>query len=144
MRKVSKDVRLDYLHYLKDLENELTFGNHKTVTKFAVKHSVSKTWTSFLIQKGIIYKDYNSHYRWNKKIPSSIKIVNQFRKQTSEYHNARKLNTNKIVGQQRINFKAERKKPIREQKIDVTKLKLYAPKQENNLGLIRRFLKWIY
>jgi aspartate-semialdehyde dehydrogenase len=142
MRKVSKDVRLDYLHYLKDLENELTFGNHKTVTKFAVKHSVSKTWTSFLIQKGIIYKDYNSHYRWNKKIPSSIKIVNQFRKQTSEYHNARKLNTNKIVGQQRINFKVDPKKVIKVAPKLIREDFKKTDKQE--LGLIRRFLKWIY
>ena len=142
MRKVSKDVRLDYLHYLKDLENELTFGNHKTVTKFAVKHSVSKTWTSFLIQKGIIYKDYNSHYRWNKKIPSSIKIVNQFRKETSEYHNARKLNTNKIVGQQRINFKVDPKKVIKVAPKLIREDFKNTNKQE--LGLIRRFLKWIY
>jgi aspartate-semialdehyde dehydrogenase len=142
MRKVSKDVRLDYLHYLKDLENELTFGNHKTVTKFAVKHSVSKTWTSFLIQKGIIYKDYNSHYRWNKKIPSSIKIVNQFRKETSEYHNARKLNTNKIVGQQRINFKVDPKKVIKVAPKLIREDFKNTDKQE--LGLIRRFLKWIY
>ena len=142
MRKVSKDVRLDYLHYLKDLENELTFGNHKTVTKFAVKHSVSKTWTSFLIQKGIIYKDYNSHYRWNKKIPSSIKIVNQFRKQTSEYHNARKLNTNKIVGQQRINFKVDPKKVIKVAPKLIREDFKNTNKQE--IGLIRRFLKWIY
>jgi hypothetical protein len=142
MRKASKDVRLDYLHYLKDLENELTFGNHKTVTKFAVKHSVSKTWTSFLIQKGIIYKDYNSHYRWNKKIPSSIKIVNQFRKETSEYHNARKLNTNKIVGQQRINFKVDPKKVIKVAPKLIREDFKNTNKQE--IGLIRRFLKWIY
>jgi hypothetical protein len=134
MKKSNKNTTVDYLNFLKDLEYELNSFNHKSIIKFPIKHAITKTWTGFLISNNIIFKDEFGCYRWNQKIPVTVKIVNQFRKQTSEYHNLRKLTINKTTGQQKINFKAAPKLPRKDLK--------NTNKQE--VGLIRRFLKWIY
>jgi hypothetical protein len=201
MNKERKKVTIDYLNFLKDLQNELILYNHRNVTKFAEKHFVTKSWTTFLINKNIIYKDKYGDYRWNEKIPASIKIVNQFRKETAERNALRKLENNKTIIQQKINFDLETKKETNYDRRDwitinaakefygksettmrnlVRKLKtennpalkigknvngrdivrfnrdyldsIYSKKQSetsvnNNkqeLGLIRKFLKWIY
>jgi hypothetical protein len=201
MNKERKKVTIDYLNFLKDLQNELILYNHRNVTKFAEKHFVTKSWTTFLINKNIIYKDKYGDYRWNEKIPASIKIVNQFRKETAERNALRKLENNKTTIQQKINFDLETKKETNYDRRDwitinaakefygksettmrnlVRKLKtennpalkigknvngrdivrfnrdyldsIYSKKQSetsvnNNkqeLGLIRKFLKWIY
>ena len=200
MRKPSKSTTVDYLNFLKDLENELHLFDHKNIAKFPIKHSVTKAWPSFLINKSIIYKDNYGYYRWNEKIPASIKIVSQFRKETAERNALNKLSNNKVTNQQKINFNQETKKETNYNRREwitinaakefygksettmrnlVRKLKnennpalqigknikgrdivrfnrnyldsIYSKKQpeiiindKQDLGLIRRFLKWIY
>jgi len=200
MNKPRKKTTIIYLNFLKDLQNELTLYSHRKITKFAVKHCVSKSWTTFLIKNNIVYKDKYGDYKWNEKIPVSVKIVNQFRKQTSERNAIIRLENNKTTIQQKINFDLSMKNETNYNRRDwitinaakefygksettmrnlVRKLKkenntalkngknvngrdiirfnrdyldsIYSKKQSetivNNkqeLGLIRKFLKWIY
>jgi hypothetical protein len=155
MNKERKKVTIDYLNFLKDLQNELILYNHRNVTKFAEKHFVTKSWTTFLINKNIIYKDKYGDYRWNEKIPASIKIVSQFRKETSERNALRKLENNKTTVQQELNLLIESQKTKKKlvTKVNPKKVIKVPPKMiredfkntdKQELGLIRRFLKWIY
>jgi hypothetical protein len=144
MRKPSKSTTADYLNFLKDLEHELHLFNHKTIAKFPIKHSVTKSWPSFLINKSIIYKDNYGYYRWNEKIPASIKIVSQFRKETAERNALNKLNNNKLTNQQKINFSQETKKETnynRREWITINAAKEFYGKSETTMRNLVRKLK---
>jgi hypothetical protein len=215
-RTTSEETTKQWMVYLYDLKYQLENFNIRNRAKIASKHRVDTKLGQFLAKSKIIYKDDFGYYKWNEKIPVSIKIINahrldQYRRNTNKDFAKKHSNTNKLI-QQKIDFNKETKKetnyntkdwltinsakevysksestiraisrglrknkskqiklstnengreiillnknyldsifkkaPIQiEQEIDVTKLKLYAPKQANNIGLIRKFLKWIY
>jgi hypothetical protein len=143
--KTRKNTTVNYLNFLKYLQNELILYNNRNVTKLAEKHCVDKMWTTFLINKNIIYKDKYGYYRWNEKIPASIKIVNQFRKEISE-KNAfyKELKNNKTTIQQKINFDLATKKEInydRRDWITINAAKEFYGKSESTMRSLVKELK---
>jgi hypothetical protein len=144
MRKPSNSTTSHYLNFLKDLEYELNSFNHKNIARFPIKHSVTKAWPSFLINKKIIYKDNYGCYRWNEKIPASIKIVSQFRKEVAEKNALNKVNNNELINQQKINFNQEDKKEKsynRKDWITINAAKEFYGKSETTMRNLVRKLK---
>lgn len=125
----------NFLNELKsDLENDSVSG----LTAYMRKYRVSNSWAPFLKMNNIVYTNLSGYYKWNNKIPVSKKLIAAFRtyqaEQNQKYYTEEYIKINSI----------ERKKPVNKQKVDVTKLKTYRPNQENKVGLIRKFIKWIY
>jgi hypothetical protein len=122
---------LKYLRFLEDLQLELDSINYKNLIQFPKKYSVTQAWPVFLKRNGIIYQNNQGYYKWNNKIPVSIKIINEFRKYndkaTNYNYNVAKVNSKKVI-----------KVPPKIIREDLKN----TDKQE--LGLIRKFLKWIY
>jgi hypothetical protein len=122
---------LKYLRFLEDLQLELDSGNYKNLVQFTEKYGVTNSWPPFLKRNGIIYQNAQGYYKWNNKIPASIKVINEFRK----YNNKACNYTNGIA---KVNPKKVIKvapKLIRED---------FKNTNKQEIGLIRRFLKWIY
>ena len=80
-------------------------------------------WETFLKKKGIVYKDKKGLYIWNESHQPDVKMLREFRAYVS--HINKELRANNDI---KNNHKVVVSKP--------------SPSKE--LGLIRRFFKWIY
>lgn len=93
------------------------------------KHRISKVAIYALLNLGAVYKE-NGCYYWNKKIPVSKTLIESTLDEVNRMHN--KYN--------QVKQKPKRKyvrKPKQESEIQV----VFSDKK---VGLIRRFLRWIY
>jgi hypothetical protein len=134
MKRIKRNTgrtTLKYLRFLENLQYELDSFNYKNLVEFPKKYNVTQAWPVFLKRNGIIYKNRQGYYKWNNKIPASINIIKEFR----EYNDKTTNYTNGIA---KVNPKKVIKVPPKMIREDFKN----TAKQE--LGLIRRFLKWIY
>lgn len=129
MRTRSKKTTLKWITRLNEIKQELTDNNHNRVTKIIKSKSISNSWHGFLSNNNIIYRNKLGYYKWNDKIPITYKLIEKYRAYVDEYSLNLKQPTlfDKAKTSKTRNVKVEFKKQ---------------PQQE--LGLIRRFLKWIY
>jgi hypothetical protein len=191
-----------WMIYLNDLKKEIDYTGLRSLSEMDDKHNVTHRLGRFLRISKIIYKNEYGLYKWNEKIPVSIKIINSFRKwQSSE--NSKIFRSKHIGLQQEIKFtennynqfvtvedakkiynksettirnlirdlrktqndnirysKSKNRREIillKKSYLDslynnsnyeleelITKSKLYSPYQEKKVGIIRKFLRWIY
>jgi hypothetical protein len=84
-RKLNKEqTTWKYLQFLVQLRDELTNNSIKEPHYLMVKYGVSTRWLGFLVQNNVVYRDENDCCKWNKEIPVSEKLVEEFRKYRKE------------------------------------------------------------
>ena len=154
MRKKTenKGIIEKYLKFLNVLKNELTNNSIKDPYIFMTTHRVSTHWVSFLKKNNVIVGNKYDFYKWNDKIPVSIKLIELFRKHVSHKNmQYQKTSKNKLM-QPEIQFdmksiqmppQLKPKTKTRTRKVKVQQ-PVNKPTQQNEYGLIRKFLKWIY
>jgi aspartate-semialdehyde dehydrogenase len=148
-RRPTLKTNKKYYNCLEDLKKELDTKNISSITVFMREKKVNQFLSTFLRKNNIIYIDGNGFYKWNSKIPVSMNLINAYRKQyklISDKHNdSRKIIINN--NQPELNFD-EVNEPIKTTKTQTRKLKVQrqvnTPNQQNKLGIIRRFLKWLW
>ena len=132
----SKQTSIKWINFLNDLKQEIDTNNVYSITAYCRKHNVSNKWVSFLKQNDIIFFHDNYTYEWNDKIPVSKKLIDSYRIFQSKinmkhfperYKNAKLIKPKKVI-------KAE-PKILRE---------IIKNTNTQEIGLIRKFLKWIY
>jgi hypothetical protein len=132
-------TKVKYLTFLEDLKYQLDNNNNTGLRIFLLKHKVTNSWSAFLNKNGIVYKNSFGYYEWNDKIPPSIKIVNKFMEYSTEYNSTYNIE----MKQKHIN-----KNRIDSKKVIKVEPKLIRENHKNTntqeIGLIRKFLKWIY
>jgi hypothetical protein len=131
-----KDTSKKWLKFISHLKKELDTNNVNKLHPYTRKHNVSNSWVAFLKTNKIIYIDDYGYYQWNTKIPVSSKIIDAFRVYQA------KTNTKYI---QRSNIQENKIK--RRLKLNTTKVSakiLVENTESKQIGLIRKFLKWIY
>jgi hypothetical protein len=110
-------------------ENDIT-----SLNTICPKLSVGTRIMTFLKLKNIVYKNEFGFYKWNDKIPVSIKIVDSYRKY--------QLKKNMLYRDRNPKVQIDLNKVIK------VEPKLIREKHRNTntqeIGLIRKFLKWIY
>ena len=205
-RRTVNETTKQWMIYLQDVKYQLDNFKIGVITDFAKKYQIDTKLGQFLKQSNVIYKDDFGYYRWNEKIPVSIKIINAYRKEQNKRNVGKKLrriqNINKPIQQEmkftennynefvtiedvkKIYNKSETTirnlvRVLRKTQNDnirysiskrgreiillkksyldnlyhnsnyeleelITKSKMYSPYQEKKVGLIRKFLKWIY
>lgn len=143
-REGTKQTTIRYINFLHHLKEKLETSNISSLTECTRNKKVSNIWVTFLKLKKIIYKNELGYYQWNQKVPVSIKLVKSFR----EFMSIK--NADCIKRRKHRELKLEPKKPI---KIDSKKVIKVEPKivretikntETKQIGLIRKFLKWIY
>ena len=127
MRKDRNKTTYHWINSMNNIKNELDNHNYIHIYKLIDEQNISKLWMPFLKSKKIVYKNEQGFYKWNKQIPVSIKIINAFRQ------HQQKVNTKKNVAQINL-FKKQ---------VPKVEVKYYNEKK-NDLGLIRKFLKWLW
>jgi hypothetical protein len=158
-RRTVEETTKQWMVYLNDLKYHMDNFNIEYLTEFSKKHQIDSKLGHFLKKSKVISKNNFGYYKWNEKIPVSIKLINayrkeQFKRNASKYRIKKHLNTNKPI-QQELNLLVEPEKQKKKlvTKVNPKKVIKVAPKliredfkntDKQELGLIRKFLKWIY
>jgi hypothetical protein len=132
-----------YLKAIQFIKNELDENNNHSVSKLVSNQQINIYWGKFLIKHNIVYYDYeNCFYKWNEKIPPSAKLVQKFREEfTLISKNRNPQQEIKFIEKQEM--KSIQKPPApnrRRRKPSVVVEQTPQPQ----VGLIRRFLRWLY
>ena len=123
MNQKKKITEKKYISFLNELKFEMKFNNVDVIRPYIDKHKVNSQWETFLKKKGIVHKDKKGLYIWNESHQPNIKMLHEFRTYVS--HINKELRANNDIKNSH--------------KVVVSK-----PSPSKELGLIRRFLKWIY
>jgi hypothetical protein len=119
-----------YEKYLPHIKLVIDSGNLTKIYNVFKEYGITNSWITFLKKTNVIYKDQNGFYRWDEKTPVTKKLIEDFRNYKFD-----------INQEYRIKIK-----PIETNLFTEIK-KVRKPKQKTKpekVGLIRRFIKWIY
>jgi competence CoiA-like predicted nuclease len=122
-----------YEKYLPIIKMEIDSQDLKSINAIFKGYGISNSWVTFLKKSNVIYKDSNDFYRWSEKIPVSKKLIEAFRNYKFETNQEYRLKIKPIETNLFTEIKKDPIKRIRKQKVESEKM-----------GLIRRFIKWIY
>jgi hypothetical protein len=122
-----------YEKYLPIIKMEIDSQDLKSINAIFKGYGISNSWVTFLKRSNVIYKDSNDFYRWSEKIPVSKKLIEAFRNYKFETNQEYRLKIKPIETNLFTEIKKDPIKRIRKQKVESEKM-----------GLIRRFIKWIY
>lgn len=122
---------IESLHGINQYLNENDITNLNIICP---KLSVGTRVTTFLKISNIVYKNEYGFYKWNDKIPVSVKIVESYRKYQHKKNSLYRDKNNKV--------QVDTKKVIQIQPKLIRENHRNTNTQE--IGLIRKFLKWIY
>jgi hypothetical protein len=128
-----QSTSVKYKKYLPEIKRLIDEGNLTNLIDVFKSYNISSHWIAFLKEKNILYKDKNNFYRWNEKVPVSSRLIQSFRDFNFEMNQKNALKKNTTTPDLFSKVKKEPVKRIRKQKIESEKI-----------GLIRRFIKWIY
>lgn len=147
-RTLRKKTTTNWLNFLYELSTIANGKNEFTLSQITSKHSVSNFWNSFLRSRGIVYKNQLGCWQWSENAPDLSTLVVMFRKLQSE-SNAKVQARRKAESITGSVVKVKTPKI----KVEASKVIQVAPKmvRENfrntetkQIGLIRKFIKWIY
>jgi hypothetical protein len=133
-----------YYKLLNEVKDKIDKNSVTSLHDLLRKHNVSNDWNTFLKLYNIVYKNQYGFFEWNQSIPVSIKLVEKYRSYKSDLNKKYRLNNN----QPEIQFDMPQtplppKPKTRTKKVKVQE-PINIPTQQNEYGLIRKFLKWIY
>ena len=138
-RPAQKTTKI-WIESLNEIKSLIDFGNVISIHSLLRQKNISNRWLTFLRENNIVFKQ-NGYYKWNDKIPVSHKLINKFR----EYVNDKNIKYN---NQQPNLFDMPQTplpKPPKVRKTRVPKIEFQINDKPNNeLGVIRRFLKWLW
>lgn len=124
--RVKKGKTLRYTMFLNYLRAALENTNVRSIQKIIRSKNVDVNWSTFLIKIGAISKNANGFYKWNDEIKIDVRLVTSYRKYKHAQNNKRSQQTDMF-------------KPTKTRKPKSTK-----KAKEEKVGLIRRFLNWLY
>jgi competence CoiA-like predicted nuclease len=122
-----------YEKYLPQIKLLIDSGNLTQIYNVFKEYGITNSWITFLKKTNVIYKDQNGFYKWNEKIPVTKKLIEAFRNYKFEVNQEYRIKTKPIE----TNLFTEIKK-------DPVKRNTKQKPVPQEIGLIRRFIKWIY
>lgn len=134
-KETQEQTEFKWIGFLQDCKANLDGKGDITIKELMTIHSVSNNWQSFLISEKAIFKNNNKKYEWNQSIDINKSMLTRFRKFTFLINRKYKVSQ----AQQELPFIATKTRKKKE-----NQLKLNYTHQEKQIGLIRKFLKWIY
>ena len=141
-----KNTIKKYIDFLQNLQNEISNHKIKSLSNVIIKNNVSNDWSSFLRMHNIVFINNLGFYEWNKNVPISVKLVQTYRFHKREQNFKVKLKREQT--QSKLQFDMPQtplpKPPkTRRTKVNIQK-PIKIPTQQNEYGVIRKFLKWLW
>jgi hypothetical protein len=125
---------------LNDIKSQIDNGGVTNLNAITRKHNTGTQLATMLLKRNIVFKDYLGIYKWDKNVLVNNKLIDEYRK----FQKTIRENNN----QPEIKFDMPQtplppKPKTRTKKVKVQE-PINTPTQQNDYGLIRKFLKWIY
>lgn len=140
MRKINHNKTAEWMLNLQEIKEILENNNLTKITTLIRSKFKANEWHGFLVNNNIIVKQ-NGFYKWNEKIPVSFKIIEKYRKIQHEKNKTKKLISNKKYNMPQTPLP----KPPKNRKTRMPKIEFQVNnKPKSELGVIRRFLKWLW
>jgi len=153
MKTPSKKTTIKWMYSLQQIKMELNKNNYASIVRLTRKYNINQIWGTFLYKENIIYKDENKFWKWKENRQVNDYMIDKFR----EYQTMVNGDISKQIETQSklqfdmnyIEIPAEIKAKARaESKTRTTKVKVQEPinipTQQNEYGVIRKFLKWLW
>jgi hypothetical protein len=122
-----------YLKALECIKEILSSSNNKSIYQLVDNQKINAYWSRFLVRHKVVYLE-NGFYRWNEKIPPSSKLVQKFRDEFT-------LAYKKYKTPQEMKSIQTPPAPNRRRRTPVVVIEQTPQPQ---VGLIRKFLRWLY
>lgn len=158
-RVVSKEITAKWFKNLNLIKNEINSNQHGGLQFLVSKYKIHTYWGTFLYKNNIVYRDELGFLKWNEKIPVTVMLIDSFRlylqdtnlklksKKIQELNNIKQkemqtpLPPSPPIVKKRGSYKKTTKQTIavKEQKTQIA-----SNDKIKEVGLIRRFWKWLY
>jgi hypothetical protein len=122
-----------YLKALECIKEILSSSNNKSNYQLVDNQKINPYWSRFLVRHKVVYLE-NGFYRWNEKIPPSSKLVQKFRDEFT-------LAYKKYKTPQEMKSIQTPPAPNRRRRTPAVVIEQTPQPQ---VGLIRKFLRWLY
>jgi hypothetical protein len=143
-RKWNQEETIDkYFNALINIKKEMLIDKKKRVKYYNDKYQLNANLITWLLKKQIIIKDNYNNYYWDNKTPITKELIKIYLKNQSKINKLRKKSFNTEIQFDMPQTPLPPKPKTRTKKVKVQE-PINTPTQQNEYGLIRKFLKWIY
>jgi hypothetical protein len=136
LRLSKEETTKKWIKVLSGLKKELDSTKRDTIRDLLKAQNVTHYWQTFLREHNVILIGEDGYWKWNEKIPVSVKLVDKFREK-QHYENMRHSKSEKTI--KKFNNMKQPTKPIEKTKIIIDKVD-----KIERIGLIRKFWRWLY
>ena len=140
MRYNVAETTKKYIDVLNKVKEEITKNDYHTIHPLIESYKVTRYWVMFLKEKNVTYYQ-DGFVKWNEKIPVSIKLIHEFRKFQTEINKANTIRRNQKQTPQEMKSIQIPPAPNRRRR---TPSVVVEQTPQPQVGLIRRFLRWLY
>jgi hypothetical protein len=140
MRYNVEQTTKKYIDVLNKVKEEINKYDYHTIHPLIESYKITRYWVMFLKQKNVTYYQ-DGFVKWNEKIPVSIKLIDEFRKFQTEINKAntiRRKQTQTPQEMKSIQIPLEIKRRRRTPAVVIEQT------PQPQVGLIRKFLRWLY
>lgn len=135
MRKISKNIQTKWVSGLLAIKQELETKEISNLSDLVNKNNMHRYWSTWLIKNNVVIR-LNGIYHWSEKIPVSAKLINKFRVDSNNRQAKYDLkHKEKKANEKNISIKKVASPKIKNKPIQTNK---------NEVGIIRKFLKWLW
>jgi hypothetical protein len=134
-----EDATAKWLRNLNNIKSEILLSKYTTLQKITAKHNMSNYWGSFLYSNNIVYKDESGFLKWNEKIPITVLLIKKFR-----IYKKQKVNHHPSIIKKQQEMKSIQKPLAPKTRKKRTPAVVIEQTPQPQVGLIRKFLRWLY
>lgn len=138
MRISNQNTKAKYYNYLVVLKEKIDKGEDVKLNSLSTQYNVTKAIPSILRTLNVLSGKYST-LKWNQKIPPSMALVNKIQEYISE--DSKKYKKQELFNIERTQI-AKQKKVIKTQ-LPRVQVEVF-DKSKSELGVIRKFLKWLW
>jgi NAD-specific glutamate dehydrogenase len=143
-RKWNQEETIDkYFNALINIKKEMLIDKKKRVKYYNDKYQLNANLITWLLKKQIIIKDNYNNYYWDSKTPITKELIKIYLKNQSKINKLRKKSFNTELQFDMPQTPLPPKPKTRTKKVKVQE-PINTPTQQNEYGLIRKFLKLIW
>ena len=137
MVRLTKDeTTKKWIKVLSNLKKELDSTKRDTIRDLLMAQNVTHFWQTFLREHNVILVGEDGYWKWNEKIPVSVKLIEKFRER-QKYQNMKNSKSEKTI--KKFNNIKQPIKTIKETKVIIDRVN-----EVEKIGLIRKFWRWLY
>lgn len=146
-------TRNKYLKVCYDIKNKCDNKIEFNLKNISEENRISHSLTTYLKKQNIVSKNYYGLYEWNEKIPVTNKLITSFLNYVHESNSQLKIKRQIKQSPTLFNSPSYIKDAIKgtvtivpegKEKEFIEKNKFEQPQKFKEIGLIRKFWKWIY